>query len=119
METQTQRFVLLGREQIVARVIQVWKRYVQPFTDLNCISGGPLFIEQDGGFTQLGIVSYGYGCATHLPGVYTKLEKYTDWVRDVLKQENSEESYKASARTNGMSLILLVLPLILNSLVTV
>jgi hypothetical protein len=116
LETQTQRFVLLGRERIAVKVIQVWVKYVPPFADRVCISGGPLFIEHDSFFTQLGIVSYGYGCATHLPGVYTRLEMYTDWVRDVLKQENNEESFKASARTNSMSAILIVLHLILYSL---
>ena len=45
--------------------------------------GGPLFTESDGVFTQLGIVSYGYGCATQLPGVYTRLETYRDWVANV------------------------------------
>ena len=50
----------------------------------HCIFvGGPLFIETAGEFTQIGLVSYGYGCATSVPGVYTRLETYCDWLRNI------------------------------------
>ena len=64
---------------------------------IELLPGGPLFTEAGGVFTQLGIVSYGYGCATHLPGVYTRLDSYTDWVRNITKEDNSVDSYTASA----------------------
>ena len=52
-------------------------------------SGGPLFVEGEGGdFTQIGIVSYGYGCATEYPGVYTRLDRYTAWLLSVLDLES-------------------------------
>ena len=35
-------------------------------------------------FIQLGIVSYGYGCATDYPGVYTRLASYTHWVQTAM-----------------------------------
>ncbi len=44
-------------------------------------SGGPLFLETDDGWEQVGIVSWGQGCA--LPykyGVYTRVSSYTDWI---------------------------------------
>ena len=55
------------------------------------IAGGPLFIETAGEFTQIGLVSYGYGCATSVPGVYTRLQTYSDWLRNI----TGVESYKA------------------------
>ena len=44
-------------------------------------SGGPLFVSRDGLLVQAGIVSYGEGCARPgIPGVYTRVSTYTDWV---------------------------------------
>ncbi|MEM7535472.1 MAG: trypsin-like serine protease [Chloroflexota bacterium] len=47
-------------------------------------SGGPLIVpDEQGGFIQAGIVSWGHGCAREgLYGVYTKLSNYTDWILD-------------------------------------
>jgi secreted trypsin-like serine protease len=36
-------------------------------------SGGPLFAPEQGGFVQVGIVSFGEGCADGFPGIYTRL----------------------------------------------
>lgn len=42
-------------------------------------SGGPLIVDN----TLVGIVSWGYGCAQeNLPGVYTKVQNYTEWIRE-------------------------------------
>ncbi|EFX87193.1 hypothetical protein DAPPUDRAFT_312667 [Daphnia pulex] len=49
-------------------------------------SGGPLVIEnksQDDKscrFMQVGIVSFGDGCAKGVPGVYTRVKKYLPWI---------------------------------------
>ena len=87
--------------------------------NLLYVPGGPLFIEHDGVFTQLGIVSYGYGCATDYPGVYTRLERYTDWVRNVTaagtpaQVQTTLEGLRASAQLAvvqaGSLLVVLVL----------
>ncbi len=48
-------------------------------------SGGPLFVVRDGIFVQAGIVSFGEGCARpSIPGVYTRLTNYTDWVASIV-----------------------------------
>jgi secreted trypsin-like serine protease len=36
-------------------------------------SGGPLFASSQGGFIEVGIVSFGEGCADGFPGVYTRI----------------------------------------------
>jgi len=44
-------------------------------------SGGPLLVSRDGSYVVAGLVSYGKGCGLEgLPGVYTRVEAYYDWV---------------------------------------
>ncbi|PKF63703.1 serine protease [Psychromonas sp. psych-6C06] len=48
-------------------------------------SGGPLVINNGGSWQQLGIVSWGVGCAASgYPGVYTRLAVYEDWIEAFL-----------------------------------
>jgi len=43
-------------------------------------SGGPAFVS-DGGYLQMGIVSWGYGCArAGYPGVYTRVSAVADFI---------------------------------------
>jgi len=43
-------------------------------------SGGPAFVWHDGEWFQIGITSWGLGCARpELPGVYTYLPNYLEW----------------------------------------
>ncbi|XP_047474729.1 proclotting enzyme-like [Penaeus chinensis] len=45
-------------------------------------SGGPLAVQVDGKYVQLGITSYGQGCATPgVPGVYTRVSSYMTWIK--------------------------------------
>ncbi len=44
-------------------------------------SGGPLLLQLNGSWQQVGIVSFGEGCASaKYAGVYTRVEKYNKWL---------------------------------------
>ena len=48
-------------------------------------SGGPLIEHVDNIAYLIGIVSFGYGCATNYPGVYTKVSYFINWIEETLK----------------------------------
>jgi secreted trypsin-like serine protease len=51
-------------------------------------SGGPMVIKTaDDAFVQVGIVSWGHGCAqAQYPGVYTQLSTYADKINKAVEQ---------------------------------
>ncbi|EFX87124.1 hypothetical protein DAPPUDRAFT_312683 [Daphnia pulex] len=53
-------------------------------------SGGPLVIEANGHhqkcpWIQVGIVSFGRGCARRYPGVYTRMTSFLPWIKNHMK----------------------------------
>lgn len=48
-------------------------------------SGGPLQnVDDDGMALIAGIVSFGWGCGTNHPAVYTRVAQYIDWIEDIV-----------------------------------
>jgi len=46
-------------------------------------SGGPLVVMEEGRWTVVGVVSYGFGCAwLGYAGIYTRVTEYLHWIQD-------------------------------------
>ena len=50
-------------------------------------SGGPLvaFSEDGSRLIQVGVVSWGRGCGGPLPGVYTRVASFSDWIHETVQ----------------------------------
>lgn len=56
------------------------------FSLLQGDSGGPLVCMKDNHMTLVGIISWGLGCGQKdIPGVYTKVTNYLDWIQDNMR----------------------------------
>ncbi|MFK8252771.1 serine protease [Ancylobacter terrae] len=66
-------------------------------------SGGPILSRKaDGSFVQVGIVSFGIGCGhAELPGVYTRLALYTDWMKKTIAAPPAPPAPAAAAAPAG------------------
>ncbi len=73
----------------------------------SCIgdSGGPLVINSNGQWLQIGIVSFGNGCAQeNFYGVYTSVAHYINWINDYVSVgSNSLSSANVGLRSSGSS----------------
>jgi len=47
-------------------------------------SGGPLTVAENGKYVLLGVTSFGTGCATATPGVYTRVQGYLPWINNII-----------------------------------
>ncbi|MEX1363088.1 MAG: trypsin-like serine protease [Nannocystaceae bacterium] len=50
-------------------------------------SGGPLTVDADGQTLQVGIVSWGQGCASGAPGMYARVSSFVDWIAEVTGED--------------------------------
>jgi secreted trypsin-like serine protease len=57
-------------------------------------SGGPLLVNTNQGWQQVGIVSYGVGCANAaFPDVYARVGHFTDWINNITQGIAIESSH--------------------------
>ncbi len=75
-------------------------------------SGGPLMVNTNEGWQQIGIVSWGIGCAADgFPGVYTRSALFTDWINEITQgiaiEQNVDFGIQAqnSAQSTQLSLV--------------
>ncbi|XP_055614204.1 uncharacterized protein LOC129760571 [Uranotaenia lowii] len=47
-------------------------------------SGGPLQILEDGRYKLVGVTSIGFGCGSELPGLYTRVAHYIEWIEETV-----------------------------------
>jgi secreted trypsin-like serine protease len=79
-------------------------------------SGGPLFLVRSTAprFVQIGIVSYGFGCArTGVPGGYVDVREYSSWIQQHLNDEapvlnKVQKVYAAIGMVAGVAALILV-----------
>jgi trypsin len=68
-------------------------------------SGGPLFLPtgSDANDTQVGVVSWGSGCARPLKyGVYSKVSSFRAWIASVVGAQNLRKASRARVHGGGM-----------------
>ena len=74
-------------------------------------SGGPLMINTNGDWQQIGIVSWGIGCAADgFPGVYTRTAVFSDWIDKITQGIAVDQTYdfKIQAKEKSQSATLTV-----------
>ncbi|XP_023025722.1 trypsin [Leptinotarsa decemlineata] len=74
-------------------------------------SGGPLICEDK----QIGIISWGVDCAGDYPGVYTKIDRYLDFIEKTMKHYQRAKSTAMTLSTSDSS-FLFVSTLILSNI---
>ncbi len=75
-------------------------------------SGGPLMINTNEGWQQIGIVSWGIGCAADgFPGVYTRTAVFSDWVNEITNGIAIDQFFdftiqaKAKAQSSALEIV--------------
>merc|ERR1711997_1019677 len=65
-------------------------------------SGGPLTVPENGKYTLVGVVSYGWGCASSTPGIYARVQGFLPWIKNLISSgECSGSSSGSSSATTA------------------
>jgi len=65
-------------------------------------SGGPLTVPENGKYTLVGVVSYGWGCASSAPGIYARVQGFLPWIKNLISSgECSGSSSSSSSATTA------------------
>ena len=61
--------------------------------------GGPLVCQIEGTnrYQEVGIISWGIGCAEQIPGLYTDVAHFRDWIDNEIKKLNYRQEYNFQA----------------------
>lgn len=79
-------------------------------------SGGPLIMRQGDDFIQVGVVSFGSGCArANRPGVYSRISSASDWIQEQICELSSSPPTSCPGVTDSPSMFPSELPSVLPS----
>merc|ERR1712240_16095 len=60
-------------------------------------SGGPLTVPENGKYTLVGVVSYGWGCASSTPGIYARVQGFLPWIKNLISSGECSGSSSGSS----------------------
>merc|ERR1711874_941435 len=64
-------------------------------------SGGPLTVPENGKYTLVGVVSYGWGCASSTPGIYARVQGFLPWIKNLISSGECSGSGSSGGATTA------------------
>ena len=70
-------------------------------------SGGPLVVKENGKWLQVGVVSWGHGCArANKYGIYARVSKYVNWIEDRMSSETVNQAKQPAIVVQPKSILI-------------